>query len=42
MSVTKVSITQICRSFLKVGIIGFGGGSALIPIVEREIADQNG
>ncbi len=24
-------------SFLKIGIIGFGGGSALIPIVEREI-----
>ncbi len=29
--------TQLFLSFLKVGVIGFGGGSALIPVIEREI-----
>jgi chromate transporter len=27
----------IAGSFLKVGLIGFGGGSALIPVIEREL-----
>lgn len=27
--------------FLKIGIIGFGGGSALIPVIEKEIVGQN-
>jgi chromate transporter len=28
---------DIFLSFLKVGLVGFGGGSALIPVVEREL-----
>jgi chromate transporter len=33
---------QIFLSFLKVGIVGFGGGSALIPVVERELLRNRG
>lgn len=29
---------QLVLCFLKVGLIGFGGGSALIPVIEREAA----
>jgi chromate transporter len=29
--------TDIFLSFLKAGLIGFGGGSALIPVIEREL-----
>ncbi len=30
----------IFASFFKIGIIGFGGGSALIPVVEKEIVED--
>lgn len=30
------------RSMLKVGVIGFGGGSALIPVMERELVNDRG
>lgn len=30
-------INSLITSFLKVGLIGFGGGSALIPVVEKEL-----
>lgn len=30
-------LTNLFVSFLKIGIIGFGGGSALIPVVEQEL-----
>ena len=36
----KMSLVQTFLSFLKVGIIGFGGGSALIPVIEREIVES--
>lgn len=36
----KVSIINLFLSFLKVGTIGFGGGSALIPVVENEIVQN--
>ena len=29
------------KSFFKIGIIGFGGGSALIPVVEAEVVHTN-
>lgn len=32
----------IFMSFLKIGVIGFGGGSALIPVVEKEIVEDKG
>lgn len=36
----KVNIIKIFFIFLKVGLIGFGGGSALIPVVERELVSD--
>lgn len=30
----------IFASFFKIGVIGFGGGSALIPVVEKEIVED--
>jgi chromate transporter len=33
---------DIVVSFLKVGLMGFGGGSALIPVVERELVQSRG
>ncbi len=37
---TAMSIFKVFLSFLKIGIIGFGGGSALIPVVEKEIVQD--
>lgn len=31
---------KLLLSYLKIGIIGFGGGSALIPVVEEEIVER--
>lgn len=31
---------SLMLSFLKIGIIGFGGGSALVPIIEEEIINK--
>lgn len=33
---------HIIHSFLKIGIIGFGGGSALIPVIEAETVQLRG
>lgn len=33
---------RFLSSMLKVGCIGFGGGSALIPVIEREIIEKQG
>jgi chromate transporter len=38
----KVSLAKIINSFLKVGTIGFGGGSALIPVIEKEVVSEKG
>lgn len=35
----KFSLGALIASFLKIGVIGFGGGSALIPVVERELVE---
>jgi chromate transporter len=32
------ALSRLFKSFLKVGFIGFGGGSALVPVIEKEIA----
>lgn len=32
-----MSIIRLILSFFKIGVIGFGGGSALIPIIHKEI-----
>lgn len=34
------SFRQFLRAMLRIGAIGFGGGSALIPVIEREIVDK--
>ena len=33
---------QFIRSMFRIGCIGFGGGSALIPVIEKEIVDRQG
>jgi chromate transporter len=47
--VNKMSSKQLTQnklkmilSFIKVGLIGFGGGSALIPIIEKEVVQKTG
>jgi len=37
-----MKMAAILRSFLKVGAIGFGGGSAMIPVIEKEIVQTQG
>ena len=37
----KPSFIKVILSFLKIGTIGFGGGAALIPILESEIVERN-
>jgi chromate transporter len=36
------SMWDVIVAFLKIGTIGFGGGSALIPIIEREVVEDRG
>lgn len=31
---------KLYRSFLKIGFIGFGGGNALVPVIEKEAVDE--
>ena len=38
----KPKLLQVILSFLKVGTIGFGGGAALIPVIEKEIVENRG
>lgn len=33
---------RLIRSMLKTGLIGFGGGASLIPVIENEIVTQSG
>ncbi len=35
------SLLNVFKSFLKIGFIGFGGGSALIPVIEKEVCADN-
>ncbi|MCL2433969.1 MAG: chromate transporter, partial [Clostridia bacterium] len=36
----KKSISSVLLTFLKVGLIGFGGGAALIPVIEHELVER--
>jgi len=38
----KKNFLSVLLSFLKVGTIGFGGGAALIPVIEDELVENNG
>jgi chromate transporter len=38
--VNKKNFLNVMLSFLKIGAIGFGGGSALIPVIEREVVEN--
>mgnify|MGYP002802294037 CR=1 FL=1 len=33
--------TSMITTMLKIGFIGFGGGTALIPVIEEEIVEKN-
>ena len=35
------NLLNVILSFLKIGAIGFGGGAALIPIIESEVVEKN-
>ena len=36
----RKTILDFLKAFLKVGFIGFGGGSALIPVIEKEVVEN--
>ena len=38
----RTGLAVLLRSMLKIGVIGFGGGSALIPVIEEEVVDRQG
>ena len=37
-----MKLLELFLSFAKVGVMTFGGGYAMIPILEREIVDKHG
>ena len=37
-----MNLWNLFVSFAKVGVLTFGGGYAMIPILEREIVDKQG
>lgn len=37
-----VSLRDLFWSFLKIGVFTFGGGYAMIPLIEREVIDRKG
>lgn len=38
--IQKMSLTQLLFSMMKIGCIGFGGGNALVPVMEKEFVDS--
>lgn len=36
----KSGLAKLLLSMAKIGVIGFGGGSALIPVIEEEVVDE--
>ena len=36
----KSGLAKLLLSMAKIGLIGFGGGSALIPVIEEEVVDE--
>ena len=41
MSKEKASLAELFIAFAKVGVLTFGGGYAMIPILERELVDNH-
>ncbi len=41
MSKEKASLAELFIAFAKVGALTFGGGYAMIPILERELVDNH-
>ena len=37
----KLNLLNVILSYAKIGAIGFGGGAALVPIIESEIVEKN-
>ena len=37
----SVSYLTLFKTFLKIGIVTFGGGYAMIPIIESEVVDKH-
>ena len=42
MTGKKKKFGQFMLSMFRVGCIGFGGGSALIPVIEKEVVERQG
>ena len=40
--VKKTSLASLFLSFAKIGVMTFGGGYAMLPILEREVVDNHG
>ncbi len=38
----RISPIWLLLRFLKIGTVGFGGGAALIPVIEKELCPENG
>ena len=36
----KCSLLELCISFFKIGLFTFGGGYAMIPIMEQEVVEK--
>lgn len=39
---SKANLKDVVKVFTKVGIIGFGGGSAIVPVIEKSLVDDGG
>ena len=37
----KVQYSTLFKTFMKIGIVTFGGGYAMIPIIESEVVDKH-
>jgi len=37
---SRYGLAVLLQSMLKIGVIGFGGGSALIPVIEEEVVER--
>lgn len=35
-------LVQMLVSMNKIGLIGFGGGNALIPVIQQEVVEEKG
>ena len=42
MTTDRQSLPQLFWSFFKIGLFTFGGGYAMIPLIQREVIDRTG